>query len=206
MATQFFFRNDQADIDPTTFGEDHALRLTNGTSSTTSVTVSQNGPLGAPIQATVGTLNNRPYFFWTKQLTGFTLSGNITFSLNARENNAACNATIQVSLYRTDYAGNIISTIITSNNGLEMITGITGVTTWVGTPTNTTLVDGDRILAVVEYVDGFPDDMAAGFQMQFRFGNTPAAFISTFTLTESITELASPIGVTHTLPQQGVGT
>lgn len=205
MATTFHLRLNDAEIDPSFPEVDRALLLATSTSTQTSTTDSQTGPLGAPIVATVGLVDARQLRWWSRQLQAVTISNNIAFSFGARENNAAANAMIGCAVYRTDYLGNIISLISKSFSGVELTTSLVTLVAWSATPTTTTLADGDRLLVLVEYTDEpITGEMASGFQLQIRYNNTAFAD-STLTFTDTLTELASPVGTTHTLPQQGVG-
>lgn len=210
MATTLHLRLEAAEIDPTSPTIDRSLNPSvPSVSGQVNQTATQNGPIPTPIPMTLGTVDNRPVVFWSRQLQAVTISGDITHTIQVRESNAAANAQVGVYIYRTDYAGTIISLISLSFAGVEMGTGLTAFNTWVATPTNTVLNDGDRLLAIVAFTDADPESfiMAAGFTTQVRYNGAAAGSSdSLLTFTDTLTELATPIGVTHTLPAQGVGT
>lgn len=86
--------------------------------------------------------------WFSRPLQAVTISGTVTFNLWGLESAIQANTGFDVLVERCDQNGNVLSTIIRSEKGTELGT-TSSVNNWTGTPTSTSLNEGDRIKITV---------------------------------------------------------
>lgn len=154
-----------------------------GTAAATNVA----GPTaGIPFKTLIG---GNTYQWYSAPLSAVTISGTITFNIWLGETSMAINAGGEVRVFRCDNAGVEISTIIASERGVEMaVLPPLTANNWTGTPTSTTLADGDRLKAVL-YINDAGGTMTLGGECDVHTGATSAGAEgdSFVTFTETIT-------------------
>jgi hypothetical protein len=130
----------------------HVLRLASTTQGSSTVSTSQAPTSTAP-PCQFGSESGATYLrFVTPPIaSGFTLSGNMDYSIGCRESATQMNAGVGMAVYRySKAAGGIVSTIHTSANSTECPTTAGLRTIAAAAPTSTTMAAGDRIVFVVE--------------------------------------------------------
>jgi hypothetical protein len=194
MATTFYLQEagvaDSSDKDPPgNLSSDTDLLLglnVRGSGISSSSTNTVTGPTSG-VQCTWN-VNGNPLSWWSKTLTGVTISGTITFNVWGSENSMSANSGLQVILDRCDGSGSFISQIVNSEKGTELPTS-NAAQNWTASPTSTTLATGDRIRCRV-YGNDAGGTMATGFRTIISFGSTSGGVDgdSFITFTETITE------------------
>lgn len=205
MSLQWWLNRTTADITPDSNAH-RALTTSAGTAITVSATATQIGPISLPGIQIIAPVVQTILSWWSPQLVGVTISGNILFNIFCRETNLAANAMLLIELFRTDYAGRPISSLGQFTSGLELSNGISPVVNFVGTPLSTVFQNGDRLLCILYIVDAPTGLMQSGFQVQTRYGGAlTTAGESYMIFTDDLTTLSPTIGQTHLLPSQGAG-
>lgn len=124
-----------------------------------------------------------------------TIAGSITFNLRMLESAMAANVGAQCVIERLDHLGAIISTVIDSEQGVELGTA-EAAQNWSASPTSTAFNKGDRIRVRVAGNDA-GGTMASGNTFTFSYDGTTAAASgdSYVTFTETFSFMtASPAG------------
>lgn len=187
MATKFYPQAQSAGLDIP-----WPLTLTPGTSANAITQNTVLGPTsGVPFDSN-GDGTGTTITWITKTLQAVTISGTVTFNIWMSENNMSANVGPHVLLERTDFFGNVLSTISNSEKGTEVIVGPPdAVNNWTATPTSTSLAAGDRIRAKIMGND--VGTMAAAFTFHFGLSGPTAAAAgdSWIQFTEAITEQVS---------------
>jgi hypothetical protein len=130
----------------------HVLRLASTTQGSSTVSTSQAPTSTAP-PCQFGSESGSTYLRYVTPpiASGFTLSGNIDYSIGCRESATQMNAGVGMVVYRySKAAGGIVSTIHTSASSTECPTTAGLRTIAAAAPASTTLAAGDRIVFVVE--------------------------------------------------------
>jgi hypothetical protein len=116
---------------------------------------------------------------------GFTLSGTMTFSIWARENNMNANCGARSKVFKRTAAG--VETLIGGpyNDGVEFGTAAAEMV-WTGTPTSTAFAENDRL--IVRYYITNIGTMAGGFVCSIDYGAADATTgDSFFQINENVT-------------------
>lgn len=190
MATKFFLRGTvTSDIDPTA-ADDLLASLTQVADAQAKQTSTVAGPTsGVQLHDNLGSGNDVEWY--TNPLSAVTISGTITFNVWGSESGMNANVGPQVIVERCDGSGSVISTVIDSEKGTELPT-VEAAQNWTGTPTSTTLSDGDRLRIRLMGNDG-GGTMASGFTFLMRpGGGTPGSTGDTWVqFNETITEFVA---------------
>jgi hypothetical protein len=188
VPTDFFLTDTASPIDLGASTDEKKALLVRGSGLVVSTTNTLTGPIaegGLPCLVSIG--GNQLVWF-TEPLNTVTISGLMTFNIWAAESNMSANAGIEVVAWRCDNSGALISTIIDSEKGTELPITTRATQNWTGTPTSTTLADGDRVKIKVAINDG-GGTMASGFNVTMGYsaassgvdGNTFVKFNETVT-------------------------
>jgi hypothetical protein len=122
---------------------------------------------------------------------GFTLSGTMTFSIWARENNMNANCGARSKVFKRTAAG--VETLIGGpyNDGVEFGTSAAEMV-WTGTPTSTAFAENDRL--IVRYYITNVGTMAGGFVCSLDYGAPDATTgDSFFQINENVTFKAEDV-------------
>src|SRR6266550_2181330 len=121
MATPLYLTTTASDLDTGTVVYNQAS-LTRVVSAGTGTTNTVAGPTsGVAATATAG---GQLLAWFTQPLDPVTISGTITFNVGMSESNAQANTGAQVIVERCDGAGNVISTVVNSEKGVELTTSV----------------------------------------------------------------------------------
>lgn len=193
--TDFFFRGDASDINPSTPDLDKLMALgVRGAGAATSVTNTNAGPIneGTGLQVT-STAGGAKLRWFTNPLSAVTISSTVTINVRGLESNAMANASLTMRIDRMNNAGtSVLSTIVAfagGGDGAEFGT-TESARNYTVSPTSATLSDGDRLRFQVFLDDASGVTMGSGFTVSFFYdGPTAGASGDSFvTFTETITE------------------
>ena len=144
MATKVFLLDSTSEVTIGSESKKVASLIQGSSVVSTDATATVGGPTsGVQLQksSTILTWFSRP-------LRSVTISGTVTFNLWGLESATQANTGFDVLVERCDQNGNVLSTIIRSERGTELGT-TASVNNWTGTPTSTSLNEGDRIKITV---------------------------------------------------------
>ena len=131
---------------------------------------------------------------------GFTLSGTMTFSIWASENNMSANCGARARVFKRTSGGT--ETEIGGgpwNDGVEFTVTTPTEMVWTGTPTSTAFAEDDRI--IVRYYLTNVGTMASGHSCTIEYGGADAATgDSFFQINENVTFKAESVAVTSFPP------
>jgi hypothetical protein len=168
-----FLTDTASAVDPN--GATHDAReawTSRGSGSTTRTTAAVAGPT-VPLLARLaaGSTNFQEWF--TKQLTGFTLSGLVSCNIWGAEGNAAINASIRCEIAVCDSDGTNPVVWGAANDGTELVISIAAMTFNVAGD-DTTVTDGQRLRIRVYFDDAPGLAMTSGNDLFLYYGAASA--------------------------------
>lgn len=196
MATQCFLRgSDQGSTNLRQGGTGGRPAHVLGTSRGASVI--NTGNIASSAGPTAGVEINAACWLSEPLAADVTISGTITFNVWGAESNMSCNAGPQFIIERIGPLGTVVSTVINSEQGVELPVTTRSARNWTGAPTSTDFQKGDRIRVRLLANDG-GGTMASGHTYNFQWGAGSAAadgdsYVS-FTETFSFVTLTTPAG------------
>lgn len=144
MATKVFLRDSTSEVTVGSETKKVATLIQGSALVSTDATATVGGPTSG-IQLKKNTVL---VTWYSNPLRAITISGTITFNLWALESASQANTGLDVLVEHCDQNGNVLSTIVRSEQGTELGTSATA-RNWTANPTSTALNEGDRIKITV---------------------------------------------------------
>lgn len=195
MVTKFFLSNTASGLDTNpwsgTNDEELVASLTAGSGLSTGTT--DTVASGTQVAVTRDTTGDVAIVWWSNPLSAVVISGTVTLNFWMSESNMSANVGARVSIFR--YSGDgltLLGNLSSSEKGIELPVTTRAAQNWTFTPSSVTLVDGDRLLVVVQGAG--VGTMSGGFTFNLGFsGPTGAADGDSWVqFTEAITEFVAP--------------